>query len=226
MKKQLVIIAIITLLITIGFSGCNQEITPLTPEQKRFVGTWENLTSTGVTNTIIFSENHSFSAPLIQWKGTWNVTNNTLVTKAKSVNGTEYVFEYTYVFSNNNTTLAITSITDVNSTIVYTKSTEQPFKDKLLGDWISKDYYDGWYDGGPDKSYTFYANNTCSYTIDSPYYAGKIFWDQYEITNDYLSFTNSRGNVTAYLYSFSNDYQNITLTLAAFTNYTSILERQ
>ena len=41
MKKQLVIIGIVAILVTVGLSGCNQVSNPLNPERNRFTGTWK-----------------------------------------------------------------------------------------------------------------------------------------------------------------------------------------
>ena len=45
MKKQLVIIWILALLVTVGLSGCNEVSNTLNPEIKKFVGTWQNITT-------------------------------------------------------------------------------------------------------------------------------------------------------------------------------------
>ena len=128
MKKQLVIIGITLLFLVIGLSGCstqndneNQDNNTLDPEKNRFIGTWVNTSTSGKTNTIIFYSNGTFSAPLLQQNGAWDVKNNTLVYKETAVNGSEYTFEYTYIFSNNNRTLAVTDIKQARPTVVYTK---------------------------------------------------------------------------------------------------------
>lgn len=125
MGKQLVIIGITLVLLAVGLSGCtnneNQVKNTLTPEKNRFIGTWINTSTSGKTNIIIFYLNGTFSAPLLQQNGAWDVKNNTLVYKGKATNGSEYTFKYTYIFSNNNRTLAVTDIDSVRPTVIYTK---------------------------------------------------------------------------------------------------------
>ena len=41
MKKQLVIIGIVALLVTVWLSGCNQVSNRLNPDRDKFLGTWK-----------------------------------------------------------------------------------------------------------------------------------------------------------------------------------------
>jgi hypothetical protein len=218
MKKHLVIIGIVVLFMTVGLSGCNQVNNTLTPEKNRFVGTWMNTSTSGTTNTIIFYSNGTFSAPLLQWNGNWDVKDNKLVTKAIGTNGSENIFEYTYVFSNNNSTLTITDIEQAHPAVVYIK------QNKIMGDWIGKEYWNGEYESGIDRHYTFYGNGSCSFSIEGPYYEGKIFWENYAFVGEQFTFTRY-GNTTYYTYSFSSDYKQLTLTVEESPGYAYILTR-
>ena len=97
-------------------------------------------------------------------------------------------------------------------------------EDKIIGDWISKMYDDGDYEGRPDLHYTFYQNGTCcAYSIG--HYELKNCMD-YSFTGQQLIFTYSDGHKTIYNYSFSSDYKQVTLTSENYPNFTDILERQ
>ena len=113
MKKQLVIIGIVAVLVTVGLSGCETERDRLVVEKSKFVGTWQNSTI-DFTTTINFFLNGTCEYDIVS--GTWNVTDGKLVI----VFSDGYSRIYDYVFSNNDRTLSLTQTT-VGVAKVFTK---------------------------------------------------------------------------------------------------------
>ena len=108
MKKQLVIIGIIALLFTVGFSGCstknnndNQDNNTINPEKSRFVGTWKNTTSYMTLN--LFSDG---ICSMWGYTGTWDLKDGKLVIDLPSV-GVPFTYTYIYIFFNNDKTLKL-----------------------------------------------------------------------------------------------------------------------
>jgi len=101
MKKQLVIIGIVAILVTVGLSGCNQVSNTLNPDKNKFVGTWTGQNS--VYNFAFFSDGTgSFGL----YSLTWDIKDGKLVmvTSDQSV-----TMSYSYAFSNNDRTLILTN---------------------------------------------------------------------------------------------------------------------
>jgi uncharacterized membrane protein len=108
MKKQLIIVGIIVLLVTVGLSGCEQQKS--NDDKKKFIGTWKYLENNQTENLWTFYNNgmlkvvanylyddfHNNTA----W-GTFWVEDNKLYMKTTH-NGEEYTDYYDYKFSNNN----------------------------------------------------------------------------------------------------------------------------
>lgn len=106
MKKQLVIIGIFSLMVTVGLSGCNEDSNTLKPEINKFVGHWVDESNSN--NIIDFFSNGTckFINNLVS---TWNLTNGTLMVTFP--NSTRAVSQpFSYVFSNNDKTLTITNL--------------------------------------------------------------------------------------------------------------------
>ncbi len=109
MKEQLVIIGIITLLITVGLSGCNMS----SPDREKFIGAWKGTYSYGgnftrkVPVTIVFLTDGRYSAslPLIRDNGTWTIKDG----KFDKTRDNEPTVVCSYSFANNNTSLLLTS---------------------------------------------------------------------------------------------------------------------
>jgi len=114
MKKQLVIIGIVAILVTVGLSGCNQVTNTVNPEKSKFVGTWQNTTLDLTTTINLFSDG---TCSYIGLPGTWDVKDGKLVMDFTD-SGVDWT--YNYVFSNNDRTLSLTS-TAGGLTQVYTK---------------------------------------------------------------------------------------------------------
>jgi len=101
MKKQLVIIGIVTILVSIGLSGCNEVSNTLNPEKNKFVGTWKMSELT----INLFSDG---TCSFMSWSGTWDLKDGKLVLDLPSANNPTTA-TYNYQFSNNDTTLTLTS---------------------------------------------------------------------------------------------------------------------
>jgi ABC-type oligopeptide transport system substrate-binding subunit len=49
MKKKLVILGIVAILVCVGLSGCNQQMSnSISPKKSKFVGTWHNSTTVNI----------------------------------------------------------------------------------------------------------------------------------------------------------------------------------
>jgi hypothetical protein len=108
-KKQFVIIGIITLLVCVGLSGCNQVQPPKEADRIKFVGTWAGHyfpASTGVSiqvdpsavNWTFFSNGTYWTPKHILHQ--WNLSGNQLVI---TQNQTSFTFKY--IFTENDTAL-------------------------------------------------------------------------------------------------------------------------
>ena len=101
MKKQLVIIGIIALLVTVGLSGCEDINKNINPERNKFVGTWKIINQTFMffsNGTCIFINN----------SGTWEIKDGLLVTIFPYLSTPQSIFSY--VFSNSDRTVTLTDI--------------------------------------------------------------------------------------------------------------------
>ena len=115
MKKQLVIIGIVTILVTVGLSGCNQVSNTLNPEKSKFVGNWINATSPYTTIKLLSDGTCSYSSN----SGAWDLKGGKLVMDLLS-GDVPFTLTYNYIFSDNNETLTLTSMSGGLSR-VYTK---------------------------------------------------------------------------------------------------------
>ncbi len=108
MKKQLVIIGIVAILVTVELSGCsiqnnneNQENNTISSEKNKFVGTWENTTS-------YLTLDLSTDGTCTMWTyiGTWDLKDGKLVINVPSA-GVPFTYSYIYIFFNNDETLKL-----------------------------------------------------------------------------------------------------------------------
>jgi len=111
MKKQLIIVGIIILLLTVGLSGCEEESTD---DTNKFIGTWRNLEDNSTENLWTFYDNGTMKVIANYWNGesntswgTFSVENNKLHMKSLH-NGVEYTADYDYEFSKNDTSVIFT----------------------------------------------------------------------------------------------------------------------
>ncbi len=113
MKKHLIVIGIVVLLLVVGLSGCNEISNPLTGnDDNRFVGTWKN--EYGATITFFSDGTGSQTSVSFQWE----IKDGKLVMDW-IIEGTKYSLVYNYSFSNNDTTLTLTTPENVSQ--VFTK---------------------------------------------------------------------------------------------------------
>ena len=124
MKKQLLIIGIIVILLTVGLSGCNEDNNTVQSDEDKIIGTW-NFSGKYNNNTLnasyIFSSNKSFEVitsyidKIYTSNGTWSITDNKLYIILEGLNKlTNY-----YAFSNDNTKLTLTNSS--GNIVVFTK---------------------------------------------------------------------------------------------------------
>jgi len=96
-------------------------------------------------------------------------------------------------------------------------------EEKVIGDWISKTYYNGKYVNGSDLHYTFYHNRSCSvYAIDT----GFGNWYGYEFLGQQLVTTDTSGTAFMRDYSFSSDNKQLVLSSKNYPDFVDFLERQ
>jgi hypothetical protein len=123
MKKQLVFIGIVTLLVCIGLSGCNQISNIFLSDEEKFVGTWN---SEGiwfdVPIVIVFTSNGTFKGTFkigtidfSQSKGKWELNDGILMMEIVDIIPPN---NYTYQFSEDSRTLTITDIESSESYIL------------------------------------------------------------------------------------------------------------
>ena len=108
MKKQLMIVGIIVILLTVGLSGCNNSINK--NYDSRFVGTWKYQSI-----TMTLSSDGTCTHGNIN--GTWEIKDNKLVFAYNNWINTEL---FDYYFSENNTILDL-KIEGNNNYIEYIK---------------------------------------------------------------------------------------------------------
>ncbi len=119
MKKQLVIIGIIIILVTIGLGGCNQVSNRLNPDGDKFLGTWKVVK---LNNSTISGDVYVFfsdgTVGTTDTMGTWEFKDQKLV-----LDFTVHQYVYSYGFSDNDRTLTWISL-DKTNTLELTKQAE------------------------------------------------------------------------------------------------------
>jgi len=112
MKKHLIVIGTAVLLLAVGLSGCNELSNPLTGnDDSRFVGTWK--TENG--GVVIFFSDGTGSQTSMSFQ--WEIKDNKLVWGWEISQGISIVYDYQ--FSDNDTTLTLTTTDNVSQ--VFTK---------------------------------------------------------------------------------------------------------
>ena len=120
MRKQLVIIGILAILVTVGLSGCNEINIMLNPEKSKFVGTWQNKASDArgiYYNTMILSSGDTGS--LNGLSVTWDLKDGKLIIKSMS-SSSSIPLTYNYIFFDNDRALTLTDSV-LSETLVWTK---------------------------------------------------------------------------------------------------------
>jgi len=123
MKKQLLIMIIIAILITVVFSGCstqnnneNQFDNTLDPERNRFIGTWQT-NPVDIYWTFDFFSNGTFQRMEGIVDGPYKIKDGKLF-----LNYTDEIWlgeTFNYSFSNNNTTVTLVQTSSDESVILY-----------------------------------------------------------------------------------------------------------
>jgi len=114
MKKQLMIVCIIVILLTVELSGCNENSNTINLEKNKFVGTWQNTTM--INPMILFSDG---TGSMISTNVTWDLKDGDLV--IKPLLDLSVTWMYNYLFTNNDRTLSLTSAKTNGSTVVWIK---------------------------------------------------------------------------------------------------------
>src|SRR4030042_6486385 len=112
MKKQLMIVCIIVILLTVELSGCNEGSNTINLEKHKFVGTWQNTTM--INPMILFSDG---TGSMISTNVTWYLKDGDLVIKPLLDLSVTWI--YNYLFTNNDRTLSLTSAKTNGSTVVW-----------------------------------------------------------------------------------------------------------
>ena len=126
MKKQLVIIGILTILVSVELSGCNQISNLFLTDEEKLVGTWdgEGIWFEGPT-VLVFSSNGTFKGTFnigitgigISFsKGKWDINKGILTMEIVDISIP--LTNYTYQFSEDSRTLNITEIDSSESYIL------------------------------------------------------------------------------------------------------------
>jgi hypothetical protein len=113
MKKQLIIIGIIVILLTVGLSGCNEKNNSVQSDEEKFIGIWiYSFTFEGITATVTYNFFSNKTLKIVgsmggaeqPMSGTWNIKNNTIVLASSG----DEIITGEYSFSNNYKTVTIT----------------------------------------------------------------------------------------------------------------------
>lgn len=126
MKKQIVIIGIIVLLLSVGFTGCNQISNLFLGDREKLIGEWNsNGIWTEVPTVIEFASNGTFKMTLFIGptdfsinKGKWEMNNGILTMEIVEVIPKT---NYTYQYSDNSQTLTITDTEDSTDSYILRK---------------------------------------------------------------------------------------------------------
>jgi hypothetical protein len=122
MKKQLVIIGILALLVSVGLSGCNEISNVFLTDEGRLIGTWnsEGIWS-DIPTVIVFSSNGTFKS-IINFlefqtisEGKWDMNDGTITMEIVDLIPST---NYTYQFSEDYRTLTLIPINSSDSYIL------------------------------------------------------------------------------------------------------------
>ena len=122
MKKQLVIIGLVTLLISVGLSGCTNTITS-NSDRAKFIGSWDLRT----TSQTIYTLNEDNSLLQYGFKvGNWSVKEGGILEFDFSLKGNLFNVSgnvlYNYVFSNNDNILTLRGVNSSASFVLIKSS--------------------------------------------------------------------------------------------------------
>jgi len=125
MKKQLIIIGIIVLILSVGLSGCNQVANTLNPDKNKFIGTW-HFRYEQFNSSVTFLSDGTFSASDMSITfaptGSWDIKDNKLVIDWIITGSGQMVkIIYDYFFSDNNNNVTLTNVNTGNIVNMTTK---------------------------------------------------------------------------------------------------------
>jgi hypothetical protein len=117
MKKQFIILGIISILITVGLSGCNNVTNSSKSDKDKLVGTW-SATRNNVTAAMTFFSDGTVNITTMggHASGTYEIKDGKLVYTAST--GT--LMTYDYSFSSDGKELTLRKLGD-NYDVIYTK---------------------------------------------------------------------------------------------------------
>ena len=112
MKKQLVILGIFAILVSVGLSGCNEITNTVNPEKNKFLGTWKVIKlNNSTTNGEVFTFFSDGTVSITGLSGTWGFKDGKLVMEI----GDLFHWVYSFSFSNNDRTLIWTDMGNTNT---------------------------------------------------------------------------------------------------------------
>lgn len=121
MNKQLIIVGIVVLLVTVGLSGCNQTnnqaTNSLNAEKNKFVGTWTELVNGVNLTEIYFSDGTFIQTYVLDGSGTYDIKDGKLILTYGNGNS----IARSYSFSDNDKTLTVIDVGVNPLTMVFTK---------------------------------------------------------------------------------------------------------
>lgn len=100
MKKNLLIIFILTLFISVILSGCSEETNSLTDEEQRFIGTWF---AGGPINDVVAFYPDGTCCHFLDMSGVWKIEDGKLII---IVNDGEYIYNYEFSAEDQSLTLS------------------------------------------------------------------------------------------------------------------------
>jgi hypothetical protein len=113
-KKQIIIVGILALLVSVGLSGCNQISDVFLTDEKRFLGTWESEEMwLGAPTVVVFTSNGTFTSTIdffdfkTTFEGEWSMTEGIITMEIKELVSQT---NYSYQFSKDSKTLTLTPI--------------------------------------------------------------------------------------------------------------------
>jgi hypothetical protein len=122
MKKQIVIIGILAILVTVGLSGCNEISNVFLTDKGRLIGTWNSEEMwLDAPTVIVFSSNGTFKSTIDFFdfqttsEGKWDMNDGIITMEIVDLIPPT---NYTYQFSEDNRTLTLTPIDGSDSYIL------------------------------------------------------------------------------------------------------------
>lgn len=113
-KKQLLFIGVLSLLVSVVFSGCNQISDMFLTDEKRFLGTWESEEMwLGAPTVVVFASDGTFTSTIEFFefqttiKGEWVMNDGVITIELENFMSAT---NYSYQFSEGSSTLTLTEV--------------------------------------------------------------------------------------------------------------------